>query len=108
MGGGATTGGATGGGMVMMGGGSRPQWVHVLRIQTAGKIYQLECSSKPCKLVDKEIALGDGLTLRAEKKHAYLSSNPPVPGGEQEYKILSVTDAGSMPAGSTPAAPKTE
>jgi len=82
---------------VMMGGGGAPQWVHVLRIQTAGKIYQLECSGKPCKLANKEIALGDTLALRADKKHAFLSSDPQSPNPGQEFKILSVTESGSAP-----------
>jgi hypothetical protein len=86
----------------MIGGGSAPQWVHVLRIQTAGKIYQLECSSKPCKLENKEIALGDNLAFRADKKHAYLSSAPRSSGAEQEFKILSVTEAGATEVGSAP------
>ncbi|MFZ0480760.1 MAG: hypothetical protein WAL71_16590 [Terriglobales bacterium] len=81
------------GGTIMIGGG--PQWVHVLRIQTAGKIYQLECSSKPCTLADKEIGLGDTLTLRTNKKHAYLSGDPRNSSAEQEFKILSVIEAGS-------------
>ncbi|MGA9040798.1 MAG: hypothetical protein WB421_09705 [Terriglobales bacterium] len=89
-------GAPAGGGMVMMGGGA-PQWVHVLRIQTGGKIYQLECSGKPCALADKEIALGDTLSLRVDKKHAYLSSNSGSSGAEQEFKILNETDNGSAP-----------
>ncbi|HYM79769.1 MAG TPA: hypothetical protein VE377_27600 [Candidatus Dormibacteraeota bacterium] len=90
-------------GPVMMGGGrSVPQWVHVLRIQTAGKIYQLECSSKPCALVDKEIALGDSLTLRVDKKHAYLSSGTPGSTPEREFKILSVSEPGSPPDSKQP------
>ena len=98
---GVPVGGApAGGGMVVMGR-SAPQWVHVLRIQTGGKIYQLECSSKPCMLADKEIALGDTLTLSVDKKSAYLSSDPPSPKEEQKYKILSVSESGSTPA-STP------
>lgn len=85
------------GGPVMMGGGGAPQWVHVLRIQTAGNIYQLECSKKPCALANKEIALGDTLKLRADKKHAYLSAGPQNSAPEQEFKILSVTESGSSP-----------
>lgn len=92
---GAPVGGApAAGGMVMMGG-SKPQWVHVLRIETAGKVYQLECSSKPCMLANKEIALGDALLLRADKKHAYLTSDPRGSGAEQQFKILSVTESGA-------------
>ncbi|MGA2347802.1 MAG: hypothetical protein ABSF93_17455 [Candidatus Sulfotelmatobacter sp.] len=87
-------GAPAGGGMVVMGG-SKPQWVHVLRIQTAGKIYQLECSTKPCALEDKEIALGDTLTVRIDQKHAYLSSAPGSSGAEEKLKILNTTEAGS-------------
>ncbi len=85
------------GGTVTMGGGGAPQWVHILRIQSAGKIYQLECSRKPCMLANKEIGLGDTLSLRADKKHAYLSAEPRNSGTEQEFKILSVTEVGSAP-----------
>ena len=85
------------GGAVMMGGGGPPPWVHVLRIQTAGKIYQLECSRKPCMLENKEIGLGDSLALRVDKKHAYLSGDPRSSGAEEKLKILSVTDVGSGP-----------
>ena len=89
---GVPVGGAPASGGTVMMGGSRPQWVHVLRIQTAGKIYQLECSSKPCTLANKEIVLGDALHLRTDKKHAYLSSDPQSSGAEEKYKILSVSD----------------
>jgi len=88
---------AAGAPMMIGGGSAPPQWVHVLRIQTAGKVYQLECSSKPCTLANKEIALGDPLALRVEKNHAYLSSGPPNSGPEDEYKVLSVTESGSAP-----------
>jgi hypothetical protein len=94
-------GAPAGGGMVMVGGGA-PQWVHVLRIQTAGKIYQLECSGKPCALTNKEIGLGDTLALRVDKKHAYLSSDAQNSGAEQEFKILNVTDSGSTPDSKQP------
>jgi len=95
---GVPVGGApTAGHPVMMGGGGAPQWVHVLRIQTAGKIYQLECSSKPCTVANKQVGLGDTLALRTDKKHAYLCSNPQTPGVEQEFTILSVTNSGSAP-----------
>jgi len=92
---------APAGGPVIIGGGA-PQWVHVLRIQTDGNVYQLECSSKPCTLGSKEIALGDSLNLRVDKKHAYLSSGSQTGGDEQEYKILSVTDTKSSPPESKP------
>lgn len=96
---GVPVGGApTGGGTVMVGGGGAPQWVHVLRIQTAGKIYQLECSSKPCAVGGKEVGLGDTLTVRTDKKHAYVSTDAQAAGPEQEYKLLEVTDAGAAPA----------
>jgi hypothetical protein len=87
-------GAPAGGGMVVMGG-SQPQWVHVLRIQTAGKTYQLECSSKPCALADKQITLGDTVTVRIDQKHAYLLSAAGSSGAEEKLKILSATEAGS-------------
>lgn len=91
---GVPVGGAPAGGGIVMGG-SAPQWVHVLRIQTAGKTYQLECSGKPCSVGNKEIALGDALTVRIDKKHAYLSSGAAGSAAEQEFKILETTDPGS-------------
>lgn len=95
---GTPVGGAPAGGGMVMGGGA-PQWLHVLRIQTAGKVYQLEGSTKPGKLANKEIELGDAITLRTDKKekHAYLSTVPYDPVAEQEYKILSVTAVGATP-----------
>jgi hypothetical protein len=87
-----------GGGMIMLGGGGAPQWVHVLRIQTAGKIYQVECSGKHCMVDNKEIGLGDTLALRVDKKNAYLSGDPANSGADQKFKILSVTEVGSAPA----------
>jgi len=93
---GISVGGAPGaGGAVMMGGGGPPPWVHVLRIQTAGKIYQLECSRKPCMLENKEIELGDALALRVDKKHAYLSTDTRRSGAEQKLKIFGMTEVGS-------------
>ena len=90
---GVPVGGPPAGGGMVVGGRAVPQWVHILRIQTAGKIYQLECSSKPCALANKEIALGDALTLRIDnKKHAFLSSTSQGSPAEQEYKLLEVTD----------------
>ena len=91
---GVPVGGAPAGGGVVMGG-SAPQWVHILRIQTAGKTYQLECSGKPCSIANKEIALGDALTVRIDKKHAYVSSGAAGSTAEQEFKILEVTEPGS-------------
>jgi len=90
---GVPVGGAPAGVMVP----AAPQWVHILRIQTAGKVYQLECSSKPCAVGGKEVALGDALTLRVDnKQHAYLSSNPQ-DAPQQEYKVLEVRAVGTAP-----------
>lgn len=78
-----------GGGMVV--GSGAPQWIHILRIQTAGKIYELECSSKPCKAAaGQEIGLGDSLSFRVDKKRAYIGSNATT-DGEPSYRILSVS-----------------
>jgi len=94
---GVPVGGAPAGGGTVVMGRSAPQWVHILRIRTAGKIYQLECSSRPCELGNKEVALGDSLTLRLDsKKRAYLSSGA-AGSSEQEFKLLDVTDVGSTP-----------
>ena len=75
-------------------GGSAPQWVHVLRIQTAAKIYQLECSTKPCVAGVREIQLGDVIAVRTEKNSAYLIF-PQNLSEEQKYKVLSVTAVGA-------------
>jgi len=88
---GVPVGGAPAGPAVAIGS-AAPQWVHILRIQTANKIYQLECSNRPCALVNKEIALGDALTIRIDKKHAYVSFNGQESTGEQEFKVLEVTE----------------
>jgi len=88
-------GGAPAGGGMVIGGGSAPQWEHVLRIHTAGRTYQLECSSKPCSIARKDVALGDTITFRVDKKWAYLSTSAPGvspdPRDEEKYKILSAT-----------------
>jgi len=85
---------------VMMGGGA-PQWEHVMRIQTTSKIYQLECSSKPCKIANKEVSLGDSVSFRVDKKWAYIASQPsataPLPE-PQRYRILGVTAVAPPPA----------
>lgn len=104
---GIPVGGAPGsGGMQMGGGGGAPPWVHILRIQTAGKIYQLECSKKPCRAANKEIALGDALSFRVDKKWAYLSGGMQGSGTgnaeEEKYRILGVTEAGSPSASKAP------
>ncbi len=92
---GMPVGGAPAGGGLVIGGGSAPQWEHVLRIHTAGRTYQLECSSKPCSIAKKNLALGDTVTFRIDKKWAYLSTgapgSSPDPQDEQRYKILSAT-----------------
>lgn len=95
--------GAPAGGMMIGGGGGAPVWVHVLRIRTAGRIYQLECSKKPCSIGTTEIGLGDTLTVHTDKKHAYVSASgdAQTSSPEQEYKVLEVTDANS-PADSKP------
>jgi hypothetical protein len=110
--GGIVTGVATGGGLVTgvatgpvmgmpvggaragapMGGGGPPPWVHLLRVQAGDKIYQLECSVKPCEVDKKEIELGDTLVIRAEKKWAYVSSGAESGGKEQKFRILSETE----------------
>lgn len=69
---------------------STTQWVHILRVQTASHIYDLACSGRTCALNGTPIQTGDALTVRVEKKWAYVSSA----GGsrEQRFAILSVRD----------------
>jgi len=79
-----------GGGTPMGGGG--PIWVHLLRVVSGGKIYQLECSTKPCEVDKKNLELGDTIVIRTEKKSAYLSSAAGNGAKEQKFKILGETD----------------
>lgn len=74
------------------GGGGGPVWVHLLRVRAGEKIYQLECSAKPCEVDKKEIGLGDTLVIRAEKKWAYVSLGANGGGKEQKLRILSETE----------------
>jgi len=93
---GAPIGGAPhpGGGMAMGGG---PIWVHLLRVVSGGKIYQLECSAKPCELDKKNLELGDTIVIRTEKKSAYLSSAAGNGAKEQKFKILGEADDEAAP-----------
>jgi hypothetical protein len=74
------------------GGGAPPPWVHVLRVQAGGKLYQLECSRDAFEMDKKKVDLGDTLTLRFEKKWAYVSSGQSGGEKEQKLRILSETD----------------
>jgi len=53
-------------------------------------------------VANKEIALGDTLAFRVDKKRAYLCSDPRTPGVEQEFKILAITETGSTPDSKQP------
>jgi len=88
--GGAPTGAPAGGGMVMHPGGGAPVWFHLLRIQTDTHVYEVECTNKPCVLWDKQIKLGDSVTLRTDKKWIYLIPDPSDPRPEVRYKILGI------------------
>ncbi len=74
------------------GGGGGPRWVHLLRLQSGNKMFQLECSRKPCEIDKKQIELGDTLTLRTEKKWAYVSFVQGSGTKEQKLRILSETE----------------
>lgn len=52
---------------------SSPQPIHVLRVQSVGKIYDLACAERNCTLQGREIGMGDPLALRFEKKRVYVS-----------------------------------
>jgi hypothetical protein len=101
--GGPPMGGARAGGAAM-GGGGPPPWVHLLRIQAGEKIYQLECSVKPCEVDKNPIELGDTLVIRVEKKWAYLSSGPESAAKEQKLRILSETEDDATPEPLKPSA----
>jgi hypothetical protein len=82
--------------------GNAPPWVHILRLLTDKTYYQLECSAKPCEFGKKEIGLGDTLLIRADKKWAYVTSDPSSGAKEQKFRILSETEEGE-PAHAAPA-----
>ncbi|MGA3373795.1 MAG: hypothetical protein ABSC48_18780 [Terracidiphilus sp.] len=79
------------------GGGGPPPWVHLSRVQAGAKIYQLECSAKPCEVEGKQIELGDTLAIRVEKKWAYVTSGPESGAKEQKLRILSETEDDAAP-----------
>ena len=87
------------GGAAMAGGGAPhgggPPMVHVLHVQAGKDIYTLECSVKPCNIDKKQIELGDMLTIRTEKKWAYVSLGT---GSEQKLRILSDKEEDEAPA----------
>jgi len=101
---GTPTGGAAPGGGVVLGGGA-PQWEHIMRVQTATDIYEMECSAKPCKIAGKEVSLGDTVAFRADKKWAYIDEQPsvgfPVPEPER-YRTLSVTSVVALASAPKP------
>ncbi|MFZ1084750.1 MAG: hypothetical protein WAN35_07295 [Terracidiphilus sp.] len=84
--------GAAHAGVAPMGGGGPPPWVHLLRLRAGEKIYQLECSVKPCEADKKPIELGDTLMIRVEKKWAYLSTGDNNGGKETKFRILGETE----------------
>jgi hypothetical protein len=96
---GVPIGGAAHGGAV---GGGAPPWVHLLRIRAGNTIFSLECSAKPCEIDKKPIVLGDTLTVRAEKKWAYVSFGN---GGGKEQKLRIL---GESEEDDTPTAPSTD
>jgi hypothetical protein len=65
-----------------------PQWIHILRVQTADKVYDLACSGRACRFDGQSIQTGDPLVLRVEKKWAYVSSASN--SREERFAILSV------------------
>jgi hypothetical protein len=78
----------TAGQPMAIGGGGGPVWVHSVRVKTDSGVYELECSTKPCALGDKQIGLGETLTFRFDKKHAYLTPDPSKPSQQEKYRIL--------------------
>ena len=71
---------------------SVPNWIHFLRVQTAGHVYDLDCGSRPCSLNGKAVQLGDVLTIRIENKTARLALPAPGSAKEQGFAILATHD----------------
>ena len=69
-------------------------WIHFVRVQTAAHVYDLACSSKSCSLEHSPLQLGDLLTIRIEKKSAYLSR---AGASEQKFEILAVRSVDDAP-----------
>ena len=66
-----------------------PEWIHFLRVQTDGRVYDLGCI-KTCSLKDRAIQLGDVVAIRIEKTFAYLSWPTPGTDSERKFEILDV------------------
>jgi hypothetical protein len=81
------------------GGGARPAiaWAHLLRLQAGNKSYSLECSDGPCAVDEKKIELGDTLTIRVNKKWAYVTFASDGGAKEEKFKILNEKDDEPMP-----------
>lgn len=95
-----STGGGSGAGVSAATPASAPIWIHFLRVQTSGHVYDLACASKTCTLKRRQVQLGDSLTIRIEKKKAVLFWPGPGSGGEQKFAILrvrNVDDAAGTP-----------
>lgn len=73
------------------------EWVHFMRVQTAGHVYKLACPAKECWLKNRAPLLGNLLSIRIQEGLAYLAWQPPGPKGEQKFPILSV-DNNAEPA----------
>jgi hypothetical protein len=67
---------------------SAKQWIHVLRVQTASRVYDLACPARICSFGGNPIQTGDPLALRIEKKWAYVSSAGT--SHEHRFAILAV------------------
>lgn len=78
-------------------GGQQAVWAHFLRLQTSDRVYDLACPSKSCSLKSGAIQLGDVLSIRIEKKYAYLSLPVPGPSSEQRFAILAVRNVDDPP-----------
>jgi hypothetical protein len=76
---------------------SASAWIHFVRLQTAGRVYDLACPSKSCSLKKGPIQLGDQLAIRVQKKFAYLSLPVPGPTSEQKFEILAVRSIDDPP-----------
>ncbi|MFP5277670.1 MAG: hypothetical protein ACLGPM_11170 [Acidobacteriota bacterium] len=63
-------------------------WTPFLRVQTARRIFELACPSRPCWVKDRAPMLGNLLTIRVKNNKAYLAWGTAGPKGEQGFRIL--------------------
>lgn len=73
------------------------KWIHVLRLETASKIYDLACLPRACRVNGNVINQGDLFTVRLQKKWAYVSTS--ANSRDQRFAIISVRSLEDSTAG---------